>query len=175
MVNFRLIQLAEQIGGTLRGNADLAINSIAPLETATANQITFISNQKFRKSLAYSNAGAIIVTQADVEYCQDKQNLIIVKDPYLSYALLAQYMDNTPKAAQNIAISAIISPEAKIGNNVSIGANSVIEKGVILEDNVIIGAGCFIGQNSKIGANTQLWANVTIYHNVTIGLSLIHI
>lgn len=169
MANFRLIELAEQIGGTLRGNADLAIHSIASLSKANGEQITFISNAKYRPQLLESQAGAIIVTEEDVSFCREDQNLVIVKNTYLAYALLAQYMDSTPKAAANIAPSAVISPEAKLGNNVAIGANAVIESGVELGDDVVIGAGCFVGKNSKIGARTQLWANVSVYHNVQIG------
>ncbi|OOH91062.1 UDP-3-O-(3-hydroxymyristoyl)glucosamine N-acyltransferase [Pasteurellaceae bacterium 15-036681] len=169
MVDFRLIDLAEQIGGTLKGNADLAIRSIAPLDKANSTQITFISNPKYREQLAKSQAGAIIVSEADVEFCTENQNIIVVANPYLAYALLAQYMDSTPKAATNIHPSAVIAEDAKLGNNVSVGANAVIESGVELGDDVVIGAGCFVGKNSKIGARTQLWANVSIYHNVQIG------
>lgn len=166
---FRLAELAEQVGGTLRGNADLAIQSISALANATEQQITFISNIKYRPQLVDSQAGAIIVSEADVEFCRVDQNLIIVANPYLAYALLAQYMDSTPKAANGVDSSAVISSEAKLGKNVSVGANAVIESGVEIGDEAVIGAGCFIGKNSKIGARTQLWANVSIYHNVKIG------
>ncbi len=50
-----------------------------------------------------------------------------------------------PKAAR-IHPSAVISPEAKLGNNVSVGANAVIESGVELGDDAVIGAGCFVGK-----------------------------
>lgn len=169
MKTFRLSELAEQIGGTLRGSTDSIISSIAPLETAGNEQITFISNAKYRPQLTACKAAAIIVSQADVEFCRDDQNLIITENPYLAYALLAQYMDRTPLPAEQISPSAVISPEAKVGRNVAIGANAVIESGVVLGDNVVIGAGCFIGKNSKIGTNTKLWANVVVYHDVQIG------
>ena len=167
--SYSLQELATQIGATVRGNADVVVESIAPLEKAQANQLTFISNSKFRPLLKDSQAGVLVVSEADVEFCSANANLLIVKDPYLAYALLAQYMDSTPKAAQGIAASASISPDAQLGENVSIGANAVIESGVVLGDNVIIGAGCFIGKNTKIGAGTQLWANVSVYHEVEIG------
>lgn len=169
MATFRLSELAEQIGGTLRGDADLVISNIAPLEKAQNNQISFISNAKYRPQLAQSQAGAIIINSEDVEFCQPAQNVIIVANPYLAYAQLAQYMDSTPKSAQHIAPSAVISTEAILGKNVSVGANAVIESGVELADDVVIGAGCFVGKNSKIGARTQLWSNVSVYHDVQIG------
>ncbi|MDP8078710.1 UDP-3-O-(3-hydroxymyristoyl)glucosamine N-acyltransferase [Phocoenobacter skyensis] len=169
MEKFLLGDLAKQIGGSLRGNADLAISKIAPFAQATGNEITFISNAKFRTRLKECQAGAIIVHQNDVEFCLEEQNLIIVEDPYVAYALLAQYMDKTPKSAQGISPSAIISDNVKLGKNVSVGANAVIESGAEIGDEVSIGAGCFVGKNTKIGAKTQLWANVSVYHNVQIG------
>ncbi|MCW9715139.1 UDP-3-O-(3-hydroxymyristoyl)glucosamine N-acyltransferase [Avibacterium avium] len=167
--SYSLKELAQQIGATIRGNANVLIDSIAPLDKAQSNQLTFISNIKFRDLLAQSQAGILVVSENDVEFCSPESNLLIVKDPYVAYAVLAQYMDSTPKAAAGIAPSAVISASAKLGENVSIGANVVIEDEVELGDNVIIGAGCFIGKGAKIGANTQLWANVNIYHQVQIG------
>ena len=169
MATFRLIELAEHIGGTLKGNADLAIDSIAALNKAQSSQITFISNAKYRENLTACQAGAIIVSPADAEFCAPEQNLIIVDNPYVAYAKLAQYMDSTPKATSQIHPSAVISSDAKLGQNVSVGANAVIESGVVLGDDVVIGAGCFIGKGSRIGARTQLWANVSIYHGVQLG------
>ena len=167
--SYSLQELATKVGGTFRGNADVVVNSIAALSKADTNQLTFISNAKFRPLLAESKAGILVVSEADVEFCSPESNLLIVKDPYVAYAVLAQYMDTTPKAAQNIHPSAVISEKASIGVNVSIGANAVIEEGVVLGDNVIIGAGCFVGKFTKIGAGTQLWANVSVYHEVEIG------
>ena len=48
MATFRLIELAEHIGGTVKGNTDLPIQSIAALDKANGSQITFISNAKYR-------------------------------------------------------------------------------------------------------------------------------
>lgn len=166
---YSIQELAQQIGATIRGNADVVVESIAPLDKASDKQLTFISNAKFRALLSESKAAVLVVSEADVEFCTEESNLLIVKDPYVAYAVLAQYMDKTPKAASNIAQTAVISETAILGDNVSIGANAVIEENVELGDNVVIGANCFIGKNTKIGAHTQLWANVSVYHDVEIG------
>lgn len=169
MRSYTLKELAEQVGGAIRGNADVVVSSIAPLDRASTNQLTFISNVKYRPYLSQAQAGVLVVSEADVEFCAENANLLIVQNPYVAYAILAQYMDTTPKAAADIAPSAVISETASLGENVSIGANAVIEDGAVIGDNAAIGAGCFIGKNAKIGRNTQLWANVSIYHDVQIG------
>ncbi|WP_165773147.1 UDP-3-O-(3-hydroxymyristoyl)glucosamine N-acyltransferase [Conservatibacter flavescens] len=169
MASYSLQELATEVGATLRGSADKTIKSIAPLERAKADQLTFISNVKFRALLAESQAGALIVSEEDVPFCRAESNLLIVRDPYVAYALIAQYMDNSPKSAVGIAESAVISKHATLGERVSIGANAVIEDGVELADDVVIGANCFVGKNTKIGKGTHLWANVSVYHDVQIG------
>ena len=169
MKSYSLQELAQYLNVNFKGNGQKTVTGIAPLTQANSEQLTFISNPKFRSLLKESQAGIIVVKEDDVEFCAEKSNLMITADPYVAYAKLAQYMDNTPKAATNIHPSAVIADDVSLGNNVAIGANAVIEAGVVLGDDVIIGPGCFIGQNSTIGQNTQLWANVSIYHNVEIG------
>ncbi|MBE2895027.1 UDP-3-O-(3-hydroxymyristoyl)glucosamine N-acyltransferase [Spirabiliibacterium falconis] len=169
MASYSLKQLAEHVKGRLRGDASVTITSIAPLEKARANELSFITNAKYRDILAQSQAGCLLVKEEDVPFCAEQSNLIIIADPYVAYAKIAQLIDTTPSPASGIAQSAVISSSAVLGNNVSIGANAVIEEGVVLEDNVVIGAGCFLGKHCRIGANTKLWANVSIYHHVHIG------
>ncbi|MGL4485755.1 MAG: UDP-3-O-(3-hydroxymyristoyl)glucosamine N-acyltransferase [Yersinia sp. (in: enterobacteria)] len=167
MPSIRLADLAQQLDAQMHGDSDIVITGIASMHSAEPSHITFLSNSRYREQLATCNAGAVVLTQADLPFC--KAASLVVKNPYFTYARMAQIMDTTPQPAQDIAPSAVISPQAILGGRVSIGANAVIESGVVLGDNVVIGAGCFIGKNTHIGADSRLWANVSIYHEVTIG------
>ncbi|WP_273859669.1 UDP-3-O-(3-hydroxymyristoyl)glucosamine N-acyltransferase [Photobacterium sp. GSS17] len=167
MAAFTLAELADKLGAELRGEGSVEVHSIASMSKAGEGQITFLSDSKYRKLLADCNASAVMLREGDVEHFQG--NVLIVKDPYLSYALVAQLLDSTPAAATDIAASAYVDPTAVLGKNVAIGHNAVIEAGAQIGDNVQIGAGCFIGKNARIGAGTKLWANVTIYHEVVLG------
>ncbi|CNK68227.1 TPA: UDP-3-O-(3-hydroxymyristoyl)glucosamine N-acyltransferase [Yersinia enterocolitica] len=167
MPSIRLADLAQQLDAQVHGDGDLVITGIASMHSAEPSQITFLSNSRYQEQLATCNAGAVVLTEADLPFC--KSAALVVKNPYLTYARMAQIMDTTPQPAQDIAPSAVISPQATLGENVSIGANAVIESGVVLGDNVVIGAGCFIGKNTHIGAGSRLWANVSVYHEVVIG------
>ncbi|HDV7162541.1 UDP-3-O-(3-hydroxymyristoyl)glucosamine N-acyltransferase [Yersinia enterocolitica] len=167
MPSIRLADLAQQLDAQVHGDGDLVITGIASMHSAEPSQITFLSNSRYQEQLATCNAGAVVLTEADLPFC--KSAALVVKNPYLTYARMAQIMDTTPQPAQDIAPSAVISPQATLAENVSIGANAVIESGVVLGDNVVIGAGCFIGKNTHIGAGSRLWANVSVYHEVVIG------
>lgn len=167
MTKVTLGQLAEITNGTVVGDESVEITSVAPMNKAVAGQVTFLSNQKYAKHLGSCQASAIMVKEAQQELCP--QNALVVDDPYVAFAKVAQALDTTPSPASGIASSAVIAEDARLGSGVSVGANAVIESGVIIGDNAIIGAGCFIGKNSSIGNNSKLWANVTIYHSVSIG------
>ncbi|WP_320150847.1 UDP-3-O-(3-hydroxymyristoyl)glucosamine N-acyltransferase [uncultured Tolumonas sp.] len=162
-----LEQLAQHLGAELHGDANVVIQRIANLETAQTGEISFLSDSKYQKHLSVTQASAVLLREADLAACQT--NALVVKDPYVGFARVAQLLDTTPAPAVSIHSTAVIADDAVLGTNVAIGANAVIESGVVLGDGVIIGAGCFVGQNSKLGAKTKLWANVTIYHNVQIG------
>lgn len=159
--------LAEKLGAELHGNADMEIIRIANLETAKTGEISFLSDSKYQQFLLTTEASAILLKSADLANC--KTNALVVKDPYVAFAKVAQILDTTPSPATIFHPTSVVADDVELGQNVSIGAKAVIESGVILADNVVIGPGCFVGKNSVLGARTKLWANVSIYHNVKIG------
>jgi len=143
------------------------INSLATLANAKSGQVAFLANRKYVSQLCETKASAVIISPEALPQCP--VNALVMDNPYMGYALLANLLDTTPAVANGIHKSAVIADDVVLGDNVSIGANSVIESGVHLEDNVSIGAGCFIGEKVSIGKGTTLWSNISIYHHVIIG------
>ncbi|MDO6446478.1 UDP-3-O-(3-hydroxymyristoyl)glucosamine N-acyltransferase [Colwellia sp. 1_MG-2023] len=166
-MSYTLKELADKIGASVHGNENCLIESIATLLNAKDGQIAFLSNVKYQQQLSQTKASAVIITEDCLADCQT--NALVMKNPYMGYALLAQLLDTTPPTANNIHPTAVVDASAIIGSNVSIGANAVIESDVELAEGVSIGAGCFIGKAAKIGKQTSLWANVSVYHRVEIG------
>ncbi len=144
-----------------------SISSLATLANAKSGQVAFLANSKYVSQLCATQASAVIVSPEALPQCP--VNALVMDNPYMGYALLANLLDTTPAVANGIHQSAVIANDVLLGDNVSIGANTVIESGVHLDDNVSIGAGCFIGENVSIGKGTTLWSNISIYHNVVIG------
>lgn len=169
MAGYSLETLAERFDAQLIGDSQCLVTAIATLQNAEAGQISFLSNSKYRKFLAETRASAVLITADDVAFVAPGVNALVVRDPYVAFARVAQMLDNTPAAANHIHPSAVIDSTAVLGDMVSIGPGAVISAGVVLGANVQIGAGCFIGENAHIGADSRVWANVTIYHAVRIG------
>ena len=61
----RLADLVAVLDGRLAGDPDLEITGIAPLDSAGATEITFLSNARLRRRLGECRAAALILTAAD--------------------------------------------------------------------------------------------------------------
>ena len=98
MTRITLAELAKKLGATVHGNGDVVVHSIASMSKAGEGDITFLSDAKYRKQMGDCQASAVIVKEADVEFCQS--NALVMKDPYLGFALAAQALDTTPAPAK---------------------------------------------------------------------------
>ena len=98
MQNYTLSQIAELLSAELQGDGALEITKIATLANARSGHIAFLANSKYRTQLETTQASAVILSEADAPYFSGAK--IIVGNPYVSYAKLAQFMDTTPQAAQ---------------------------------------------------------------------------
>lgn len=162
-----LKDIAKALDAKLVGNGDIDIVSVANLKTAGENQISFLSDPKYRQVLSESKASAVIVKADDVEHANCA--CIVLNDPYVGFAKVATLLDTTPAIATGVAPSAIVEEGAVLGKNVALGPNVYIQKGAIIGDNVQLGANVVIGPNAKIGSNTKLYPNVSVYHDCQIG------
>ena len=164
---FTLAQLAERLNASLSGDANLVVTGLAALQDAGADQLSFLANPQYRKYLASTRAGAVLLAPADAEAFAG--NALIVANPYLAYGQLSHLFDRKPIASAGIHPSAIIAADAQIDPCASIGPGVVIESGVRIAAGVTLGAHCVIGARSQIGEGGWLAPRVTLYHDVCIG------
>lgn len=166
-VVFTLGQLAERLGATLRGAEGKLIAGLATLQEAGPEQLSFLANAQYRKYLAQTRAGALLLTAADAEgYAGDA---LIVANPYLAYAQLSHLFDRKPQAAAGVHATAVVAADAQVDPTASVGAYAVIEAGAQIGAGVSIGAHCVVGARSVIGEGGWLAPRVTLYHDVRIG------
>jgi len=140
---------------------------VATLQHADITQISFLTNPSYRKQLASTKAGAVIMSAADAEDCPT--NAIVSQNPYAAYAKIAALLSPEEKYNAGIDPAAHIATDVIISKTASIAAGVVIESGVALADFVRIGPGCVLQKNVKIGAHSILTANVTVAHECEIG------
>ena len=123
----KLGQLAEFLGATLSGPAELDITGLATLHEAGPGQLSFLANPQYRKFLPESKAAAVLLKAADAEGFAG--HALIVADPYLAYARVSHLFDPKPRAVAGVHPSAVVAADAQVDANASIGACAVIESG----------------------------------------------
>ncbi|MDH5432457.1 MAG: UDP-3-O-(3-hydroxymyristoyl)glucosamine N-acyltransferase [Gammaproteobacteria bacterium] len=165
--SFSVAELAKELGAEYVGDGEKRLTSISTLEKAVQDQVTFLNNPKYRAQLGTTQAGCVLLSEEFKKDCPT--NCIILSDPYLGFAKVAQLMDTTPIPEVGIHPDAIIDSDVKIGKGVSVAAGCVLQPGCIIEDNVILEPNVVVGINSRVGKGSRLFANVVVYHNVSIG------
>jgi UDP-3-O-[3-hydroxymyristoyl] glucosamine N-acyltransferase len=172
------IELAEQFQVSLVGDGSLTLQGLAPLERAQSSEISFLSNPLYRQQASDSAAGGLIVSKADLDFLQqissansEKRVYFVSKNPYASFARMAQYFAKSaaPIYAPGIHPSAAIDSSVSIPASCHIGPFVQIGPGVKLGERVVLLGNTSIARNSSIGSDTLIYPNVSIYSETTIG------
>lgn len=161
-----LQQLANHVGAQLAGDGDILIESVATLESATAGQISFLTNPAYVSQLASTRAAAVILRQEHAQEC--KVAALVTENPHAAYARIAQLLSPAEPVIPEIHPSATVAATARVGQ-AYVGPHAVIEADVVIGDGVYIGANSYIGAHAHIEAGTRILQNVTICSQVRIG------
>lgn len=166
-------ELAERVGGEVSGDGGCIISNVAPLKSAKPGDISFLSDTHFLRYLAKTSASAVILRNKDKDACP--VNALVVEDPYVTYAYVAQILCPLSPFDAGIHPSAEIDNKASVHKTAWIGPNVVIGANTKIAADVYIGPGCVINDNVEIGESSRLTAGVVIYPGTRIGKrSLFH-
>ena len=131
-MQIRLGDIVDSLGGQLHGERDKAISGLAPLESAGADQLSFLSNPKYQSQLATTQAGCVIVSPAMRDAALARGAAIVADDPYLYFARVTQlWKARRAPAAATAAVhpSAVVDAEAVVDPSARIGPLCVVERG----------------------------------------------
>ena len=164
----KLRELAERVGGTLHGSADLDIAGVAAIHEAAANEISFLSNPKYAPLASSTGAGALIVSK---DWDGESSAALIRSDnPDAAFARAAElFYIPVPPPAAGIHPSAVVAENAELGEGVCIGPLCVIEAGAVVGSGTVISAQSYVGHQTRIGADTFLYPQVSVRESCVIG------
>jgi len=171
--SYKISELCAVAGGSLVGD-DADIHGVAELEAAAAGEITFVEKpgeEKFAGLIKQTKASCLIVPH-DTEI-ETSIPLLLVKNPKLAFAKIAEVLHPLKKRAPEIHSSAVIAESAQIGDGVFIGAFVCVGENSRIGDGSQLRAGAKVGDNVKVGKNCVLDPNVFIEDNCTLGDNVI--
>ncbi|WP_427912505.1 UDP-3-O-(3-hydroxymyristoyl)glucosamine N-acyltransferase [Ramlibacter sp. MMS24-I3-19] len=163
-MQLRLGDLVDALGGELHGDRALPIDGLAPLESATASQLSFLSNPRYRSQLATTRAGCVIVGPAMRDAALARGAAIVAADPYLYFARVTQLWKQRTAAPAGPAIhpSAVVDSQAQVDAGARIGPLCVVERGARIGAGTVLKARVHVGEGCVIGARCVLHPGVVI-------------
>jgi UDP-3-O-[3-hydroxymyristoyl] glucosamine N-acyltransferase len=162
----KLREVAEVIGGELRGDTEADIHGVAGTLDVKEGEITFLENLRLLKECAASDASCVIVKDFIPEI---EKHQIIVKNPKSAFARLLELFSIKPSHPEGIHRMAYVAEGVRIGKGVSIYPFAYVSEGATIGERTVIYPGVFIGNNTTLGADCILYPNVTVREGVTIG------
>ncbi len=165
---FHLSELVARLGGQWRGQ-DVVVQRVAPLDSADAEAISFLSNPKYRQQLDCSAAAAVIVSERTAADLAPERNLIVAADPYLYFAQVARLFHPVQAARASVHATAVIEAGASVPASCEIGAHVYIGADVVLGEACRILAGCVVEAGCVLGDGVLLHPNVTLYPHTVLG------
>jgi len=159
-------EIADLVGGELRGDGDLEIVSVSDFLTAAPEQIVFI--EKLDRELM-TDASCLIVPPGFDPLTFPNKNLVIVANPKLAFARIAGKLHPTKYRIAEIHSTAVVSDSASLGDEVFVGAFTCVGDDSVIGDGTHMRAGAKIGDGVTVGRNCVLHPNVFIEDGCSIG------
>lgn len=161
--------IAAFLGGTVEGDANATVWTVAKIEEATAGSLVFLSNPKYEDYI-YTTGATIVMVNADfVPREPILPTLVRVENAYKAFAqLLELYVANKPRKS-GVSSRAVIEASAVIAQDAYVGHYSVIGENVVIGTGAQIYPQVYVGDNVRIGNNVKICAGVKIYEECVIG------
>ncbi len=165
---------------------DRRIANIAPLDTATASDVSFLDNSKYAEAIGTTRAGACFVSSRFEALAPQGIAVLVTEQPYRAFVAVARALfpealfptslfgERGRSAEAHVHPSArleagvIVDPLAVIGPHAEIGSGTVIAAGAVVGPDVCIGRNCAIGANATILA-ALIGDRVIIHPGARIG------
>ena len=174
-------QIAEILDGSIVGDKDARVSTLAKIEEASEGALAFLANPKYTPFVYSTKASITLVSESFKPEKKIHTTLIKVSDPYQSFTTMLSQFNGAKKEFNGIHNQTVIDPSTTIGKNSYVGAYTVIQNGVkignnvkihehvVIENDVVIGNNTTIFSGTKILRQSEIGANCILHNNVVIG------
>lgn len=167
----RIGDLAALLGGELIGDAGHVVGRIGPLEGATPDTISFLSNPRYQAQLAASRAGCVIVAPALRDAAAARGAAIVCADPYHAFAKLTQWWAAQRRTPPVLGVhpSAVVEPGAALHPQASVGPLAYVGAHARVGAGAVLGSHVHVGEGAEVGEGTVLKPRVVLSDGCRIG------
>src|SRR6185437_4107873 len=161
--------IARLVGGTVRGNGEARVRGVAPLDRATADDLSFLAQQRYAALFERSAAGVVLVAPELAELPGAASCRIVVREPHEAMLRVLPALYPEAPRERGVHATAVIGRGARLGDGVAIGPYAVIGDGAQLGDDVVVSSHVSVGAGVSVGAQSWLADGVTLYPGTVLG------
>jgi UDP-3-O-[3-hydroxymyristoyl] glucosamine N-acyltransferase len=163
---YTALQIAELIGGIVRGDSDIELSGFAPAGSAKPGDLTFAENDIYFDRAEQSAASAILV---DGEFRSEKKALIQVPNARVGFAKAMAIFFPEQKFEAGIHPSAVVAKSAEVDASAHIGPLCYVGNNARIGAGVVLLGQDYVGDESVVGDESFFLPNVTIYPRTQLG------
>lgn len=164
---FTLKELAEITQSQAVGNLDHTIDHINSLDVALENEVSFLSNNRYKDHLKTTRAG-IICIDLHTPLLAGKNYLLSDSPSKIFQKITDLIIPSNQHEYEGIHPTAFVHASATIEDGVCIGPLVSIGKGAIIRKGTVIHAGVHIGAHVKVGENCVVYPSVVVRERCVI-------
>jgi UDP-3-O-[3-hydroxymyristoyl] glucosamine N-acyltransferase len=158
-VDLSVAEIAALTGAEPCEGADLSrrVTDIAPVDQATATDLSFVSESKFAAALRSTQAGVVLTTERFAGDAPEGVAVLRVRKPYDAFIAVARRI-----------YGAALRPSSMFGT-IGVSPGAMVHPSAQLEDGVTVDPFAVIGPSARIGGGTLIGAHAVIGPGVRIG------
>ena len=166
----KLGELASRVGGQLMGDPELLIEGAWPLSDARQGDITLWDQPASGGRRPQIQASAVVA----IKGCEPQGvAAVLVDDTHAAFArIIGVFRPPRIAARRGVSPLAIVSPSARLADDVDIHPLATIGDEVEIGCGATIHSGVHIMSGSKVGPGTTIFPNVVLYENTVVGCAL---
>jgi len=164
-----LHELAALCRAEIRGDGSRVVVGAARLDEARPDQISFLTQPKYREYLATTKAAAVIVGR-DVVVDRDDLSLLVCEDAETALnEVVVAFAPVVPRPPLGVHPTAIVDPSVQLGAGASIGPYCVLGPDVVVGEGALLHPRVTLGAGVVLGARNVLHPGVVIYPHSVLG------
>jgi UDP-3-O-[3-hydroxymyristoyl] glucosamine N-acyltransferase len=163
-----LARVAEVAGAVLPDGVDggRLITGAAPLQIAGEGEVSFLDNRRFLDALKATKAAAVLLRAEHAGAVPPGTVPLIVSDAHLAFARAASALHPPRAPRPGIHPTAVVAPDAVIGEGCEIGPYAVIGAGAEIGAGSVIEAHAVIGPGCVFGEGCWIMSHVSVSHTI---------
>ena len=164
-----LAELADRIGAQVRGEGARKISGVASLQSAGPEELAFYANPRYRKELAATRAGAVIVADEDAAHVPAQAARLIAAQPYVAFAKASALFFAELVLAPGVHDGAFVDESAQVHPSAAVAASAYVGPGAKIGARTTLHAGARVLDSAVVGESCTLWPGAVVRERCVIG------